>query len=90
MNIQADMNYLDDRALEANNHPALKGESYALGNASLGWTTADEKWNLKLWVRNITDEFYYHTVFDLTGITGQIEPVVGSPRWFGGTVGYQF
>lgn len=90
MNIQADMNYLDDRALEANNHPGLKGESYALGNASVGWTTADEKWNLKLWVRNITDEFYYHTVFDLTTITGQIEPVVGPPRWFGGTVGYQF
>lgn len=90
MNIQADMNYLDDRALEANNHPGLKGESYVLGNANLGWTTADEKWDFKLWVRNIADKFYYHTIFDLTTISGQIEPVVGAPRWFGGTIGYRF
>lgn len=90
MNIQGDMNYLDDRTLEANGHPGLRGESYVLGNASIGWTNADEKWNLKLWVRNLGDKTYYHTIFDLTTISGQIEPVVGAPRWFGGTVGYRF
>ena len=41
-------------------------------------------------LKNLGDETYYHTTFDLVGITGQIEPVVGAPRWYGATLGYRF
>ncbi len=50
----------------------------------------DEHWLLKLWVKNFNDEEYFHTNFDITTITGVTQPVVGSPRWLGGTVGYRW
>ena len=90
MAAQIDMNYVDDRPLNAIGDPGLVGESYTVANAHVQWTSGDERWLLKLWVKNFNDEEYFHTNFDITTITGVTQPVVGSPRWFGGTVGYRW
>jgi iron complex outermembrane receptor protein len=90
MAVQADMTYRDDRSLSAIDHPGLQGDSYSLVNANLAWTSPDGRWDFKVWGKNLGDKVYYHTTFDLVGITGQIEPVVGAPRWYGATLGYRF
>ena len=88
MAAQIDMNYVDDRSLNAIDHPALQGESYVVANANIQWT--NDKLLLKLWVKNFTDELYFPSKFDHTGITGTVQRVVAEPRWFGGTVGYSW
>ena len=90
MAAQIDMNYVDDRPLNAIGDPGLIGESYTVANAHLQWTSGDEHWLLKLWVKNFNDKEYFHTNFDITTITGVTQPVVAAPRWFGGTVGYRW
>lgn len=90
MAAQLDMNYVDDRPLNAIGDPGLVGESYTVANAHIQWTSGDAHWLLKLWVKNFNDEEYFHTNFDITTITGVTQPVVASPRWFGGTIGYRW
>jgi len=41
-------------------------------------------------LKNLNDEEYFPTTFDITTITGVTQPVVAPPRWFGGTVGYRW
>ncbi len=90
MAAQLDMNYVDDRSLNGVDHPALQGESYTIANGHIQWTSGAERWQIRFWAKNFTDETYFHTTFDITGITGVTQPVVGSPRWVGGTVSYRW
>jgi iron complex outermembrane receptor protein len=90
MSAQVDMSYVGDRALEAENHPALNGEAYDLWNAHVQWRTASEALAVKLWVTNLTDEVYYPMAFDHTTNTGMTQHIVAPPRWFGATVTYSW
>ena len=36
--------------------------SYNLVNASIDWTSPDEKWNARLWGKNLTDTQYYNHI----------------------------
>jgi len=90
MALQMDMQYVDERLLNGIDHPALFDGDYTVANATVGWTSADQHWNLKLWVKNFTDEVYVPTVFDLATVSGSVIRVQPPPRWFGGTVSYRF
>lgn len=41
-----------------------------LGNARVTWKSADESWQVSAIGTNIFDKYYYHSVFDLTGLGG--------------------
>lgn len=43
---------------------------YYLINARLTWTSADDEWQASLVGANLTNELYYHSVFDLTSLNG--------------------
>lgn len=90
MSAQIDMSYVDDRALNGIDHPGLIGDSYTLVNARIGYVTADQNWDLSLWVKNLGDEDYISTAFDITTFTGVIIEAPGQPRWMGATVKYSF
>lgn len=90
MAVQGDMNYRGERSLAAIDHPALEGNSYAVANASVEWTTEDDRWSVKVWGKNLFDKTYYPSTFDLSGLTGQFEPMVAAPRWFGATVAFRY
>ena len=87
---QIDFNYVDARSLNGIDHPGLQGDSYLAANARLGYATNDGKWEASLWVKNFTDEDYTPTLFDITTFTGIIIEAPAAPRWFGGTVRYNF
>ena len=90
MAAQLDFNYVDERALNGIDHPALIGDSYWLGNARLGYTTGDEHWNFAVWIKNFTDEDYVASAFDITTFTGAIIDVPGKPRWMGVSATYNW
>ena len=87
---QIDFNYVDRRALNGIDHPGLFDGSYIVANARLDYTSSDGKWEANLWVKNFTDTDYVSTLFDLSTFTGVIIDVPVAPRWFGGTVRYNW
>ena len=61
--------------------------SYAILNASIQYTSGDEKWYVRAWGKNIADEEYlaYHNVNALGTLFSWADP-----RTFGLTAGYNF
>lgn len=90
MSAQIDFNWVDERSVNGIDHPALIEDDYLVANARIGYTTADGKWEASLWVQNFTDEDYVATSFDLSTFTGVEIAVPNRPRWFGGTIRYNF
>jgi iron complex outermembrane receptor protein len=54
-----DAAYQDDMWTDAENSHETLIESRTLLNASMSWTTPDEKWKAKLEVKNLTDKEYF-------------------------------
>ncbi|WP_137680582.1 TonB-dependent receptor [Aurantiacibacter suaedae] len=67
-----------------------KIDSYFLGNARLGFTTADEDWNVALEVQNVFDKYYFLTVSDVTTSLGLVTAQPGMPRTWSLSVGRKF
>ena len=89
MSAQIDGVYNDDQYLEGTNSAVSFEEAYSVWNARLGYTTADEQWNVSVWVNNFTDEEYRLYNLDL-GLIGFIEQVYAPPRWIGGSITYRW
>ena len=90
MAAQVDFNYVDSRTLNAVDHPSMMDGSYTVVNARLGWTSADAKWEASVWVKNLGDVEYVPTAFEFGGFTGTAIQSYNPPRWFGGTVRYNW
>lgn len=73
---------------EVSNSPASKIDSYGLLDASLGWTSADERWEAVAWGKNITDEEYrIHSI--VSNVSGTVD-LWNMPATYGLTVNYSF
>ena len=70
----------------------LDQPGYSLINASVVWTSADDKWQVGLHGRNLSDKEYkvagYN--FPTLGPGGTITAFYGNPRTVTGTVSYNF
>ena len=87
--VQLDMVYVDERTLNGIDHPALTDGDYVVANASVSWTSEDDHWQLKLWVKNFTDEVYVPYAFETATVMGSLINAQPPPRWFGGTVTFR-
>ena len=85
-----DFNYVDERTLNGIPHPALIADDYLLTNARVSFLSGDDRWLAELWVRNLADEEWVPTVFDLSVFNGLIIEIVGQPRWVGGSITYRW
>ena len=86
--LQVDGNYADDQYLEVTNGGAAFQESYGVINARATWTSADERWQLSAWVRNLDDEVYKQYALDLGILGGTV--FYAPPRWYGGSLSYSW
>ncbi len=59
-------------------------------HASLTWRNEDEDLSVALRARNLTNEYFYHTIFDLLAVSGYSKAAVGQPREFSITVRKEF
>ncbi len=86
---QADLKYTDDMYKEATNNPLARTDDYIVTNGRISLAGADEKWELAVWGKNLSDEDYREQVFvvDFFGITGDL---YNAPRTYGASMIYNF
>ena len=85
-----DVSFQDDVFADAVNAPTNLIESYTLVNARLTWRSGDNSWLLALEGTNLTDEYYYVTLFDLFDQVGYVHGQPGRPREWAVTVRRNF
>jgi iron complex outermembrane receptor protein len=85
---QVDGRYLSKHFLEGTNSQVSFQRAYAVGNASISLTSADERWQGALWVKNFANSKYKVYNLDL-GLIGFVEQMYAPPRQFGGTLRFR-
>ncbi len=88
---QVDWWWLDDQFFTVENTPALREDAHGEVNARASYTFWDDRLELAMFVRNITDERYLVTGFDTAsaGFGANIF-ILNRPRTFGGEVIFRF
>ena len=87
--LQTDFNYQDEVWFDALNNPLLSEGDYWLWNARVSWTSADDKWEVAGFGRNLGDEEYMVYAFDLS-FFGFNEEMIGTPRAYGIEATYRY
>ncbi len=90
MHIRGDVSYSDEFFYNLRNFDADKFDSYTMVNAGIGWTNADENFDISLDVRNLTDERVGIQGFDLATLCGCNEVSYQPPRWVGVSLRYSY
>lgn len=62
-------------------------EDYTILGARLGYQSGDGHWQLMIWGKNLTDEYYYNSVVSTSESGARM---AGRPRTFGVTLGYTY
>jgi len=75
-----DVAYTSEVYSNAVNAPTNFIDAYTLANARLTWRSGNDAWETALEVTNLTDEYYYVTLFDLWGPAGYIHGQPSRPR----------
>jgi iron complex outermembrane receptor protein len=87
--LHVDSNYASKEYFELVNEDRIAQVPYALVNARATWHSGDEKWEVGLWDKNITNHFYLTNAYDLQSI-GFDYLHRGLPRQFGLDASYHF
>lgn len=86
---RAEYLYRSSFLFEPSPDPALLEPGYGLFNARVSIATADRRWSLEAWMRNIGDKYYRtfaQSVGFRTGTTSAATTRTGDPRTFGATL----
>ena len=86
--IQVDGNYASSAFHNINNFDADRMPDYWLGNASLTWISADERWEVGGFIDNFSDTRNMNIGFSLPFVCGCDEQSYGYPRMYGARVRY--
>lgn len=91
VNLRADLNFQDEVFFtEFNNSDAFQPATVTI-NAGVRFTSADDRWSMDIWGRNLTDEFIITNNIITAPLFNSVR--VGSlapPRTFGATLGFNF
>ena len=79
--------YVDDVFYDPDNNPRAFVDSYTVSDARLSYLSGSGRYEVGLWVNNLTDEEYTTHAFSLTGGERGFA-AVGKPRWYGVTFTY--
>lgn len=89
MAAQVDGVWNDEQFIEATNAQISEEDAYLVWNARLSYASPNETWELAAWLKNAGDEVYRLYDLDL-GLLGISQEVYAPPRWWGGTVTFNF
>lgn len=87
--VQGDVFWTDSFFFYAANEPITRQSAYAVTNARISYTTADERWELALWAKNLTNTDYYNFRLDV-GSLSYCGCGIAPPRWVGGTLSFRW
>ena len=80
--LHADTVYVDDQYFDILNTSLIEQDAYWVSNARISFNSADDRYSVSLWGRNLADEDYSTKSFDLSDF-GYTMSHIGSPRMFG-------
>ena len=87
--VQGDMHWTDSFYFYAANEPITRQKGYAVANARVSYTTADDRWEFALWAKNFTNKDYYNFRLDVGSIS-YCGCGIAPPRWIGGTASFRW
>ncbi|WP_430420353.1 TonB-dependent receptor [Phenylobacterium sp.] len=89
LGLQAALNarWQDDSHADLEGDPKFTIKDYGLVNASLGVHSLDDKWRAQLWVRNLTNTYYWTAVSSNANVVVRFP---GQPRTFGASLTFAF
>jgi len=90
VDIFASLNYRSHQFFESNNNPLVAQNGYWILNARVSYTTASKKWEIAAIGKNLTGQQYLNFSNDLTSGFGELEEIVGPPRYVGGELIYHY
>ncbi len=88
--VAAEYNYISDTVLDGDNDPLKFQDDYELVNLRAGIRFEQYQTELTLWGRNVFDEEYYRTAFDVPLQDGRVNAYPGEPTTFGLTLNKHF
>ena len=87
---QLDGSYTDKTFYSLSNFNSTKVRAYTIANARASYLTQNENWEFSVFVKNLADERYESSGFDLSTFCGCSETGFGNPRWWGASARYRF
>jgi iron complex outermembrane receptor protein len=89
--VRLDASYQDDIYVLPVNAETNRIDGYTLSNLRLMWTSSDETWDAAFQITNLSDEYYFQTLFDqFASGGGTLAGQPGWPREFGITLRRSF
>ncbi|MFL0810302.1 MAG: TonB-dependent receptor [Agarilytica sp.] len=90
--VGVNVSYTDEIAPEIIEEAPINADTYTLYGASVSWYSADEKWNVALHGKNLTDEKYLVAGYNFPSFLGEdsITGFYGDPRTITLNASYQF
>ena len=85
--VRADYNWTDDFFFDNENSPRTRQKSVGVLNGSIGIATEDDKWELRLWAKNLTNELYESGKSD---VIGSVLVSYNPPRTYGVTLRWKY
>jgi iron complex outermembrane recepter protein len=85
-----DVAFQDDVYTTAINTPRTLIDSYTVANARLTWRDTKQEWEGSLEVTNLTDEYYYTTMFELAAAAAVANAQPARPREWALTIRRRF
>lgn len=85
--VRADYNWTDDFFFDNENSPRTRQRSVGVLNGSIGIATEDDKWELRLWAKNLTNELYESGKSD---VIGSVLVSYNPPRTYGATLRWKY
>lgn len=89
LGLQAALNarWQDDSHADLEGDPRFVIKDYGLVNASLGVHSLDDRWRAQLWVRNLTNTYYWTAVSSNANVVVRFP---GQPRTYGASLTFAF
>ena len=88
--VQGDVVYQDDVFFDAFNTEITAQDAYTLVGARAGFLSQDERWEISVWGKNLSDEQYLTFMLDLSPDFGLYQGIAGAPRTYGASLSYRF
>jgi iron complex outermembrane receptor protein len=90
LSMQTDWKYDSSQYFSTFNAPIDREPSRVVGNVRVAYATDDDHWEVAAFVNNVTDREYRIYNLDLSSTFGFSQQTFARPRWFGGSVKYNF
>jgi iron complex outermembrane receptor protein len=85
--LRTDYNWTDDFFFDNENSVRTRQKSVGVLNGSIGIATEDDKWELRLWAKNLTNELYESGKSD---VIGSVLVSYNPPRTYGVTLRWKY